>query len=139
MKHAFSAQIEELHSMLQWIRDQLADSFDRKTLARIELAGEEALVNIIQHAYQNLSGTIEIEVAVFPNIRAEITIRDYGPPFDLLKNEPIDPSLSLEERKIGGLGIHFIQECMDEVHYRRESNMNILTLIKKTTRSSQTK
>jgi len=36
----------------------------------------------------------------------------------------------VEDRKIGGLGIHFVRSLMDSVEYRREENKNILTLHK---------
>jgi len=42
-----------------------------------------------------------------------------------------DTDKPAEERNIGGLGIHFIKTLMDQVEYRREANMNILTLKKK--------
>ena len=41
-----------------------------------------------------------------------------------------DVDAPIEERKIGGLGVYFIRSIMDEVHYRREQDRNILTLIK---------
>ena len=40
-------------------------------------------------------------------------------------------SLSAEERPIGGLGIHLVRQLMDEVHYERQGDKNILTLVKK--------
>jgi sigma-B regulation protein RsbU (phosphoserine phosphatase) len=43
----------------------------------------------------------------------------------------VNTALSLEERSIGGLGIHLVRQIMDQIQYRREDNKNILTLIKK--------
>ena len=131
MIHRFPAEISKLHPILKWVREQLAQSdFDSKVIGKIELACEEAIVNIIQHAYAGGSGEIEIEVVVVPKNRVEITLKDQGPAFDPLKNDEIDPTQDIDERDIGGLGIHFIRQCMDEIHYRRESNRNILILIK---------
>jgi anti-sigma regulatory factor (Ser/Thr protein kinase) len=39
-----------------------------------------------------------------------------------------DTTARIEERQIGGLGIFFVKKLMDEVHYRREDDRNILTI-----------
>ncbi len=119
--------------MQEWIRSQIAImAFDVSTLRKIELASEEALVNIINHAYKDHPGIIEIHILVYPKNYVEIQIRDKGPPFDPLQHEvKIDKNAPLEERKEGGLGIMMIRKYMDEVHYRRDHDTNILILIKK--------
>ncbi len=119
--------------MLIWIHDQLLlAGFDSKTIRKVELASEEVFVNIINHGYRQKPGTIEITIHIIPKSRAEIEIKDTAPPFDpLKKKKKFDLNAPIEEREIGGLGIHFVKKCMDEVHYRREGNANILTLIKK--------
>lgn len=133
----FDANIDELRSMLKWIGFQIEGvGFDAKTLKQIELASEEALVNIISHAYQGRSEKVEIRVAIVPNSCVEITLIDSGPPFNPLNQKTADLSSSLEERIVGGLGIHLIRSIMDDVRYRREGNLNLLTLEKRITRSS---
>ncbi len=137
----FLAKIELLYSILQWLRSQLTPvKFDETTLRKIELASEEALVNIIRYAYPDLPGTIAIDVHLFPN-HVEIAIADHGPPFNPLHCKKPNLSKNLEERAIGGLGIHLMRQCVDEVIYKRDRNRNILTLIKKypLTHSSQKK
>ncbi|MBX7067232.1 MAG: ATP-binding protein [Parachlamydiales bacterium] len=125
----FVASIEHLHHILQWIQKQLGPAgFDRKVLHHVEVASEEALVNIIHHAYQDLPGKIDVQVRLFEN-QAEIVFVDHGPPFNPLDAEPVDPNLPLEEREIGGLGIHFIRKCVDLVHYERKHEKNVLTFI----------
>lgn len=130
MNAVFLAKIDLLRSMILWIRERLV-YFDPPTIRKVELASEEALVNIIQHAYQDRPEAIEIEMKVFPKSHVEISLKDNGPPFDPSKKSIVDHSSSLEEREIGGLGIHFIQQNMDEVHYKREHNKNVLILVKK--------
>jgi anti-sigma regulatory factor (Ser/Thr protein kinase) len=106
--------------------------FDPPTLRKVELASEEALVNIIRHAYQELPGEIEIEVRAFPHSHVEIVIQDRGPPFDPLEEDrEVDRTSSLEEREEGGLGIIFIRKYMDDVRYQRRGDQNVLTLVKK--------
>lgn len=127
----FAAELQHLPKMLLWIRERLVQkSFDAKSINRLELASEEALVNVIQHAYGNRQGKVEIGLAIAPE-RVEIAIRDWAPPYDpLAKSHQIDLGASLEKREAGGLGIYLIRQIMDEVVYRREKTANLLTLVK---------
>jgi sigma-B regulation protein RsbU (phosphoserine phosphatase) len=136
----FSAQIDQLHPMLDWIRQGLiAAGFDSKAACRVELASEEILVNIIHHAYKGTSGTIEIGIRIIPKDRIEIEIKDLGPPFNPLEEKKaLDLNASLDERKEGGLGIYFVRNIMDEIRYLRQGEANFLTLVK-FIRSSQKK
>ena len=56
---------------------------------------------------------------------------DEGIPFDPLKKEEPDVSLSSEDRKVRGLGIFMVKKMMDKVSYKYENNNNILTIEKK--------
>lgn len=140
-RRTFSAILGQLSQMLSWIREQLRkNGLDDISSRKVELASEEALVNIIRHAYKETAGMVEINVRKAPKKQIEIEIRDNGPSFNPLKQEiAFNPMASLEEREIGGLGILFIRQYMDEVRYRRESNANILILVKKFTGPSRLK
>jgi anti-sigma regulatory factor (Ser/Thr protein kinase) len=129
----FIANIEQLRPILEWIRSQIAQmGFDRSALHNIELASEEAVINIIHHAYQDSPETVDVMVNVLPEKScAEIVFKDFGPPFNPLEMKEIDPLAELDEREIGGLGIYFIRQLMDEVRYSREQDQNILVLVKK--------
>lgn len=119
--------------MIVWIQDCLVQvGFDPSASRKIELASEEALVNIIRHGYKGNPGKIQIGVKAFPKSHVEITIKDQGPLFNPLEQDStFNPSAPIEERREGGLGILFIKSYMDEVLYRREGDVNILTLVKK--------
>lgn len=132
MKASFTASIDQLHSMLAWIREQVVQmEFDRSKLHQIELASEEVLVNIIHHGYQGLPEQIEIQVDAFPDRHIEIGFRDSGLPFNPMEEHLSDLTSDLEDREVGGLGIHFIRKLMDEVRYKREGNFNVLVLVKR--------
>ncbi len=133
-QHAlFPAKIDLLHRMLHWIRERLLlNGFDSDAIGKVELASEEALVNVIRHAYSDTEGTIGIDLFLHPQSHVEIIITDQGPPFNPLAKElQINPFASLEERVEGGLGILFMKQYMDEIRYERKSEKNILTLVKK--------
>ena len=59
-----------------------------------------------------------------------VSFTDDGTPFNPFSNAPPDTRLSIDERNIGGLGIHLVKNLMDECNYKRETNKNIITLIK---------
>jgi anti-sigma regulatory factor (Ser/Thr protein kinase) len=72
-----------------------------------------------------------VEFAKIPTPETLIfTVSDNGIPFDPTTKENADTTLSAEDREIGGLGIHLVRQLMDEIHYRREEDTNVLTLIK---------
>ena len=106
--------------------------FTQKRIKALELATEEAVVNIIRYAYPKDSGTVEVSCGVDENDRIIIEIMDTGTPFNPLSQSKPNLSDDIAERKIGGLGIFFIRMMMDHVKYRHENGKNILTLIPKT-------
>jgi serine/threonine-protein kinase RsbW len=95
-----------------------------KRVAEIELAVEEALVNICQYAYVDSPGTVEIRCSRNETRQFLIELIDTGQPFNILTLPP--PDLTAEVK--GGLGVLFIRTFMDHVTYRRDGNQNILQL-----------
>ncbi|MBU1172283.1 MAG: ATP-binding protein [Proteobacteria bacterium] len=104
----------------------------QKKLTGLSLAVEEAFVNICTHAYKGGAGQVELACFTgfepFPHSFV-LEISDYGPEFDLLSIPEPDTSLGIEEREIGGLGVHFIRHFTDHTDWRRENGKNILRLI----------
>ena len=102
-----------------------------KSLARqIRLAVEEAVVNVISYAYPTgVEGTVEIQMMTDGQC-LKVIITDSGIPFDPTLKEDIDITLSVEERQIGGVGIHLLREIMDSVNYEHLNGRNTLTLKK---------
>lgn len=97
----------------------------------INVALDEVLTNIVSYAYSpGERAEILVRLAI---IGSEIVaeIEDGGRPFDPLQAPPPDLSKPLRDRKVGGLGIHFIRSLMDEVSYQRIDGRNRLRLSKK--------
>ena len=103
-----------------------------KLQTSICVAIEEVFVNVARYAYGDNEGNVVFDVA-FDNNSREVTfkIKDKGIPFDPLKKPDPDVSLSVEDRKIGGLGIFMTKKIMDTVIYKYEKDENVLILIKK--------
>src|ERR1700722_14314609 len=95
-KSSFKAEIDALPLMMDWIQSQITNmSFSPIQSREIELAMEEALVNIISYAYQNKPGKIELVCFFYPNDHITFKIIDQGISFNpLLKQAAIDPSSS---------------------------------------------
>ena len=104
--------------------------FDMSATMQMNLALEEAVVNVMSYAYPaGTQGDVHIE-AQANDVRLKFTITDSGAPFDPTAKDEIDTTLSAEERPIGGLGIFLVREMMDSINYERVNNQNILTLRK---------
>ena len=95
----------------------------------ILIAVEEVFLNISLYAYEpEEEGTVSLSVTV--DGKAVIRFEDSGQPFDPLESEDPDLDSPIMERKIGGLGIHFVKNLMDEVEYEYNDGKNILTISK---------
>ena len=107
------------------------NGFDMATTMQINLAIEEAVVNVMNYAYpKETEGDITIE-AKTDKSKLSLIITDTGTAFDPTAKAEVDITLSAEERSIGGLGIHLIRQIMDNIYYERIDGHNVLTLIKK--------
>lgn len=105
--------------------------FSPEDIYAIQTAVDEACSNIIDHAYQGENkGEIQIRIFEIDN-GLQITLHDFGRPFDPGEIDEPDLISPLEIRKERGLGIFFIRQLMDKVIYNfTASKGNKLTLIK---------
>ncbi len=96
----------------------------------LNLALEEILTNIISYGYpDNREHEIKVRLSVQPGeVKAEV--EDDGQPFNPLEASEPDTAQSLQERKIGGLGIHLVRKLMDGLEYQRQEGKNRLLMKK---------
>lgn len=124
------ATIEHVPQWRQFITERArAQGVPLKRLHRIELALEEALVNICHYAYPSTPGEVEVVCRVDAQQRFLIEIVDRGVPFDPLSLPPPTFEDDLAHRQVGGLGVFLMRHLADDVTYRREDGRNILQLI----------
>ena len=102
----------------------------------IQIAVEEAFVNICSYAYVGGRGEVEVNCCSI-NDSFVIEIIDSGIPFDITSVEDPDVKADIYERKVGGLGGLLIRKLMDMAVYRREGNRNVLRLILQHDRSKE--
>lgn len=97
---------------------------------QVAIVAEEILMNIAQNAWGDAAaGRCVVDLSA--EQRADgvwVTLRteDDGVAFDPLAAEAPDLEASLEEREIGGLGIHLIRTMTDRQAYHRTDGLNVL-------------
>ncbi len=99
---------------------------------KISLALEEVVSNIINYGFPNSEKhSINISMKLIDNV-VRVKVIDDGKAFNLMeKEDPDSLDKSLEDREVGGLGIYFVKQFMDNVNYQREEGRNILIIEKK--------
>lgn len=96
----------------------------------LNLSLEEVLTNVISYAYDDPhERSVDVRLKV-DRSQVWAEIEDEGRAFNPLEAAPPDTEAGLDERRVGGLGIHLVRSLMDSVEYRREKGRNILTMRK---------
>ena len=97
----------------------------------INLVLDEIVSNVIAHGYEDdREHRIHVSLALDADL-LRIQVEDDGRPFNLLEAPPPKLDLSIEDRPIGGLGIHIVRSLTDGLEHRREDGRNVVTLKKK--------
>ncbi|RMF78653.1 MAG: STAS domain-containing protein [Chloroflexi bacterium] len=104
---------------------------DDRGIYHCQLATEEICTNIIEHGYAMQGDNRSIDVICkIADDMFTITITDDSEPFNPLEIENPDPQAPLENRHVGGWGIYFVKNLMDDVQYKYEHDCNHLTMVK---------
>ena len=98
---------------------------------KLNIAIDEFIGNTIKYAYEGSDTDHEIEIQFhLSEGNLTITLVDDGIEFDPFGRNPPDTTLGIEDRDIGGLGIHITKKIMDDYSYARQNGINIITLVK---------
>ena len=125
------AELERLHQEItSFLR---AQSQSPKIINTVNLILEEMVTNVIKYARpagaeQHILVTLDLTIG-----ELTVTLVDNGPEFNPLDRPEVDTTVPIEERSIGGLGIHLVKKMVDHISYRRLDGKNQLTLVKKLT------
>ena len=125
-------QVCEIPRLIDWVASCCgADRLDDDLTFKMTLAIEEAVTNLIDHAFADLPPPhlITVRLAITAELVAAEII-DNARPFDPTAAPDPDLSLPLEQRDPGGLGVHLMRSMMDGLQYRRSDGRNILRLEK---------
>lgn len=102
----------------------LCVGMDERTLKKMILALEEAVVNVINYSQADY---ISLSISHSP---LTITLTDNGIEFDATAQPEVDTTQVTAERQIGGLGIALVRKIADNIQYQRKDGQNELTIIK---------
>jgi anti-sigma regulatory factor (Ser/Thr protein kinase) len=101
-----------------------------KLVFQLTLVFDELLTNVISYGFPD-GGQHKIAASVeISGTELVATLTDDGVAFDPLAKAAPDTTLSVEDRAIGGLGVHLVRTLMDKVDYRREAGQNRLVMTK---------
>ena len=121
---------------LQYIQGSVEELGEREAWPesltfKVNLVLEELGINILTHGGKDMERRPEIEIVLTSEDHAlTIEVLDDGHPFDPLQDSPNpDLAATIEDRPVGGLGIHLVRNLMDDLHYQRDAGRNRLTLV----------
>lgn len=122
------AQLERLRCFVD--RFGRENGLGEPLVFELNLALDELVTNIITH------GGASPVSGIYISLRKDgddlvVAVEDDGPAFDPCETKPPDVVCSLEERCIGGLGIHLVRSLTDAMCYERRGGRNRIILFKK--------
>lgn len=124
--------VDPLARMNEAIEDiGMQEDWPPDLLFTITLVIEEVGLNIVNYAYGGEGGMFEL-IITSEDDSLTVELIDGGPPFNMLTDaDAPDIDADLDDRPVGGLGIHLVKSMMDELNYKREHDQNHLTLVKR--------
>lgn len=127
------AVIDNIPSIVDFVNDKLEKmNCSTKAMAQIDVAIDEIASNIAYYAYKDSIGFMFVVIEELDE-EGNVMIRfeDGGMPYNPLEREEPDITQNIEDRQVGGLGIHIVKKTMDDVKYVYKNGRNILVLFKK--------
>ncbi|MEL4179603.1 ATP-binding SpoIIE family protein phosphatase [Roseateles sp. PN1] len=129
LEHRLHSRVEEIAPLAEAVNEALAERPD--VAFAVNLCLEELITNTIQHGLHGAPDrSIHVRLSRSDEW-LEIILKDDAPPFDPFVEAP-EPSLdaSVEERAVGGLGVHMVKTMMDEVRAFYDGSGNLIVLLK---------
>jgi serine/threonine-protein kinase RsbW len=126
-----AAYLESLSEFREFIKERCAGlpRITGEVLYDVQLAVDEACTNIISHGYADMdAGSIILDLEIHPD-KLIVSLTDFGHSFEPSSTPIPDISAPIEERELGGFGLFFIQQSVDDMTYRvtEDGNKMILT------------
>lgn len=101
----------------------------------VNLALDEIISNVIRYGWKD-SGDHQFNVRLsLLNDEVTVEIEDNATPFNPLEAPVPDLDRPLDERPVGGLGIHLVRQVMDGLEYQRQDGKNLVVMRKRTGRA----
>lgn len=132
-----SYQVDAKHDLISLMINPIIAALEEnnansKAVYQMNLALEEIFVNIVNYAYPDKDGKVDISYKLNKKDKSiNIKIKDKGKEFNPLAAKDPDLAASAKDRKIGGLGIFIAKNVVDEIKYQRKDDENILEIFKR--------
>ena len=130
MDKKFKKDLNSLDGIFKFINEFSAKTgVDESVVFTINLVIEELFTNMVKYTYENSD---EILLQLKKNAEDLIIhLTDFDvDPFDITKTAEVDTKQSLEERRVGGLGIHLVKQMIDKIEYEYKDRQSKIILIK---------
>lgn len=124
-------KIENLAPIAEFLEKSLTShGIDPAAIYEVQTAVDEAAANVILYGFPD-GRREDIEITcIVSDSRVTVSLKDSGGPFDPTLAPAPDLSSDVENRRVGGLGVHFMKELMDEIHYEYKDHTETLTMVK---------
>ena len=121
-----AASLDSIAAAQEEIEAAADGIIDGKAVFRLTMSVEELMTNVVRHGCQQ--GPIGVLILVTSQAFS-VELSDGGPAYDPFSETPA-PALdaALEDRPIGGLGVHLVRNMVDGVEYRRIDGQNVTRL-----------
>ncbi len=126
------AVLEEVETALQWLRELAKlHHWPQRTSFGLVLSADEALTNIVTHTAKanHVNGAVVRLACSQSTSEIALRIEDEGLQFDPTMSVLRPTAASVEEAEVGGHGLRLMRHYLKAVHYSRENDRNVLTLI----------
>lgn len=129
LDYQLPAHLQELEKLAAAVEEALPEHPD--LAFSVNLCLDELITNTILHGLQGAQNRL-IRVRINISVQSlEIFIKDDAPHFDPFLQAPIpDLDLDLDERQVGGLGVHLVKTLMDDVRTYYDGSGNLIVLLK---------
>ena len=122
------SELETLRTRLEQFQKEAA--IPEKAIFEINLILEELFTNIVSCGFRDMEEHWVDITLCRRGSDVTICVRDDGVPFNPVAAAVPDTNCAVEERRIGGIGIHLVKRLSDQMNYRRQGGCNIVTLKK---------
>jgi anti-sigma regulatory factor (Ser/Thr protein kinase) len=127
LHYTLSSRLDQIDGLVHAVQNALID-FPQLVFG-VNLCLDELITNTITHGLSQAShGKIEVQITTSDQY-LKIIVKDNAPPFNPFSNatKP-DVTSSLEERPIGGLGIHLVKQLVIRHEYQYQDKSNVTSL-----------
>ncbi len=125
------ADLDEITRLAEAVdRFAAENGLDKAFASQLNLILDEVVGNAINYGcVEDRDYHLQVRLRLLES-RLELVLEDDGKPFNPLEVPPPDVEASLDERKIGGLGLHLVRHFADDLAYEHDGRVNRLTIVK---------